>query len=216
VSEPSRTLFVGDVHGCADELARLLDAARADAVVLVGDLYTKGPDPVGVWRLIRDRGLQAVRGNHDERLVKVLAGKRADDDHGCSVIRQLDAADPAWRDHLHALPLWLEVAGWTVVHASVHPSGDLQQTTRNDCLVRRRWPRKKKNAKRWWRTYEGDRRVVYGHDAVEGRVVVRRDGRLHLAGLDTGCVYGGALTGLLVPDEVFVEVPAAQVYRPVG
>ncbi len=49
-----RTLFVGDVHGCADELDKLLRKARPTRVVLLGDLFTKGPDPRGVWSLIRE------------------------------------------------------------------------------------------------------------------------------------------------------------------
>jgi Icc-related predicted phosphoesterase len=40
-----RTLVVGDLHGCYDELMALLDAAKLgaeDRVVCVGDLVTKG------------------------------------------------------------------------------------------------------------------------------------------------------------------------------
>ena len=210
------TLFVGDVHGCAAELEALLDRVDAERVVLVGDLYTKGPDPEGVWRLVRDRGLQAVKGNHDQRLVRVIAGERPRDAHGQEVVARLDRADAAWRTHLASLPLILEVDGWTVVHAALHPSGDLQRTTEEDCLIRRHWPRGDRSAPRWWKTYRGDRRVVFGHDAIVGRVEVRRDGALHVVGLDTGCVYGGALTGFVVPEERFVTVPAARVYQPVG
>ena len=44
----SGTLFVGDVHGCAAELSELIRIARPRRLILVGDLYTKGPDPAGV------------------------------------------------------------------------------------------------------------------------------------------------------------------------
>ena len=40
----TRTLFIGDVHGCAEELDALLrecDYRRGDGVVLVGDLVAK-------------------------------------------------------------------------------------------------------------------------------------------------------------------------------
>jgi hypothetical protein len=214
LTEP-RTLIVGDVHGCAEELRLLLDQAAADDVVLVGDLYTKGPDPAGVWALVRDRGLRAVRGNHDQRLIDVLAGQRPRDVHGAEVVARLDAFDLAWRDHLHALPYHLEVAGVTVVHASVHPSGELSATTPRDFMVRRRWPSDKRSDPFWWQVYRGDRRIVYGHDAMRGLVEVRRDDQLHIVGLDTGCVYGGQLTGLLLPEERLLQVEAAEVYKPV-
>jgi bis(5'-nucleosyl)-tetraphosphatase (symmetrical) len=111
---------VGDVHGCAAELAQLLADAEASRVVLVGDLFTKGPDPVGVWRLIQDRGLSAVLGNHDVRLLELGAGDEDERTHRTRVL--LDEEDPAWRDWLSARPLHMEVAGYTVVHAGVHPS----------------------------------------------------------------------------------------------
>jgi hypothetical protein len=45
--EDSRVVVVGDVHGCADELERLLQACEfqpgRDVLVLVGDLVHKGP-----------------------------------------------------------------------------------------------------------------------------------------------------------------------------
>lgn len=212
---PSDALIVGDVHGCAAELAVLLDRAPATTTVLVGDLYTKGPDPAGVWRLIRDRGLLAVCGNHDARLVAVLDGQRPKDAHGHAVCAALDAEDPTWRDHLRALPRHLDVAGVRVVHASVHPSGDLARTTERDFLVRRRWPDDRAPCLHWWHHYTGDRPIVFGHDAFQGFVWLARGGRVRVMGLDSGCVYGGQLTGVRLPSWETVHVPAARAYKPV-
>jgi hypothetical protein len=64
-----RTLFVGDVHGCADELAALLAAAQASRVILLGDLFRKGPDPAGVFALIEEHGCEVILGNHDLNLM---------------------------------------------------------------------------------------------------------------------------------------------------
>ncbi|MBA2646346.1 MAG: metallophosphoesterase, partial [Pyrinomonadaceae bacterium] len=41
-----RTIVVGDIHGCFDELSDLLDKAElgeGDSIVSVGDLIVKGP-----------------------------------------------------------------------------------------------------------------------------------------------------------------------------
>ena len=46
------TLFVGDVHACADELRDLLALAKPDRLILVGDMFNKGPDPDGTWKLV--------------------------------------------------------------------------------------------------------------------------------------------------------------------
>ena len=59
-----RTLLIGDVHGCNDELGELLKAAHwtsAQRLVLVGDLVAKGPDSAGVVQRARELGALAVR-----------------------------------------------------------------------------------------------------------------------------------------------------------
>ena len=53
---------------------------------------------------------------------------------------------------------------------------------------------------------------MYGHDAARGL----QDHRPHTLGLDTGCVYGGALTGYLVEADRLVRVAAQETYRPVA
>jgi serine/threonine protein phosphatase 1 len=209
------TWVIGDVHGCAAELATMLRRIPPnESVVLLGDLYTKGPDPVGVWTLIQERRLRSVLGNHDARLAKQLtrtAPKK--DPHAKAVIAALDVTGPHWRSHLLGLPLYIEVEGWTVVHASIHPSGDLERTERRDFLVRRRWPHDIPSNPRWWSIYEGTRKVVFGHDAARGLVRVQRDGEPLLLGLDTGCVYGGSLTAVRLPEATLLQVPAARAYE---
>ena len=51
--------------------------------------------------------------------------------------------------------------------------------------------------------------MIYGHDAVRGL----QDHRPRTLGLDTGCVYGGVLTGYLLEDDRIVSVPAMSRYR---
>jgi len=206
-------LVVGDVHGCAAELAQLLEDAQANRVVLVGDLFTKGPDPVGVWRLIQDQGLSAVLGNHDVRLLELGEGSDDERTHRTRVL--LDEDGSGWREWLSARPLHMEVAGYTVVHAGVHPSGDLEQTRRSDFLTLRRWPDEESSDPRWHDVYTGARKVIFGHDARGGLVRVLQGGVPWLIGLDTGCVYGKQLTGWVPEEDTYVTVQAARCYCPV-
>ncbi len=62
------TWVVGDIHGCSDELARLVDHLRLapdDRLVSCGDLFHRGPDPVGVMRILRELRVPFVLGNHE-------------------------------------------------------------------------------------------------------------------------------------------------------
>ena len=74
-----RTVAIGDVHGCPDALAALVDAVapgRGDTVVLLGDYIDRGPDSRGVLdRLIALAGrcrLVPLLGNHEEALLDAL------------------------------------------------------------------------------------------------------------------------------------------------
>ncbi len=72
--------FIGDIHGCRDELQRMLDACAIDtqqkntndAIVFVGDYFDRGYDVVGTFKLLqklqRDHWVMFLRGNHEEPL----------------------------------------------------------------------------------------------------------------------------------------------------
>ncbi|MBS1199609.1 MAG: symmetrical bis(5-nucleosyl)-tetraphosphatase [Proteobacteria bacterium] len=124
---------VGDVQGCRDELLALLDRLRFDPALdrlwLTGDLVNRGPDSLGVLRLVRGLGATAVAvlGNHDLHLLAVACG------HGPGRrdpgIEQVLAAPDReelldWllrRPLLHHEP----ALGWTLVHAGLPPDWDL-------------------------------------------------------------------------------------------
>ena len=91
-----RTLFVGDVHGCSRELKKLLKKTRPTRVILVGDLFTKGPDPAGVWKLIRKHDAEAVLGNHDIAVLDQHAP--GDLTPGVSVLKASGARERVRRD----------------------------------------------------------------------------------------------------------------------
>lgn len=60
--------IVSDVHGDAVALRQalaLLDAQGAQQIVCAGDLVSKGSDATGVVRLLQERAIPTVQGNHD-------------------------------------------------------------------------------------------------------------------------------------------------------
>ena len=77
--KPARLLIIGDVHGMLDQLEALLSKAdysssRGDRVIFVGDLVNKGPKSSGVVQYAMDINATSVRGNHEDKVLRVWAG----------------------------------------------------------------------------------------------------------------------------------------------
>lgn len=199
----SRTLFIGDVHGCAEELRLLLDMVQPTRGILVGDMFRKGPDNHGVWSLIEQWNLEAVIGNHD---LIFLTEEHSD-------------YPEALLEWLRNVPLWIDgtyIDGknkvkWRAVHAGVNPFKP-KKTTRREAVTLRRYPNDYNDERDpfpfWWQLYKKKRLIIYGHDARRGL----QDHRPKTLGLDSGCVYGNGLTGYLLEENRLVHVPSRQVY----
>lgn len=232
-----RRIFLGDIHGCREELERLLERLgfdpAADRLLPVGDLVNRGPDSLGVLRLLRDLGAETVLGNHDLHFLRRAAGVGRDkpldtlgellaaEDRG-ELVAWL-AAQPFLRDHgdvfqVHAglSPLWKDPAGQLagLVPERRSPDQAFAVSVRY-CTPLGRPVREAGDpeALPWDRLYDptshGGRRVVFGHWAERGFV---HDPRV--TGLDTGCVWGGSLTAWLPEEQRFVSVPARRSYGP--
>ena len=221
-SESARHIFIGDVHGCLDELRMLLrkvELRAGDAVVLVGDLVAKGPDSAGVVAYARELSALCVRGNHDEAVLRYRRAQQQNQEPPklkkghVAVARSL--CEPDWA-YLEALPLWLQfpALGALVVHAGLVPALALTQQE-PDMLMNMRSIRsdgspssKMDEGRPWASLWRGPEHIVFGHDAVRGLQQYP-----FATGLDTGCVYGRELTALLLPEKKLVSVEARRVYK---
>ena len=76
----TRTIVVGDIHGCYDELVDLLEEVKFggnDRLISVGDLITKGPKNREVLdRFMSEPNFLAVIGNHDLALRRRWNGEK--------------------------------------------------------------------------------------------------------------------------------------------
>jgi serine/threonine protein phosphatase 1 len=80
--KPNRTIAIGDIHGCADAQAALIEAIRPgpqDEIVTLGDYIDCGPDSRGVLdRLLSLSGqcrFVPLVGNHEQMLLAALESR---------------------------------------------------------------------------------------------------------------------------------------------
>lgn len=127
---------IGDVQGCREALEDLLDLIRfnpaRDRLWLAGDLVARGPDSLGVLRLVKSLGTAAetVLGNHDLHLLAAHYGyaKPKARDLTQPVFTAPDRAE--LMDWLRRRPLLLEDEGFDCVltHAGIPPGWSQKKT----------------------------------------------------------------------------------------
>lgn len=171
---------------------------------MVGDLIARGPCSAGVVALCRRLQATVVRGNHEEKLIQWHAGKlsRGDGRELLGAIHLQVARDLCEEDwsFLESTPLWCDLPEhnlW-VVHAGVLPGLALSQQPRRALLTMRSIsetgePLVRAGSIPWGYRYLGPKHVVFGHHAQPRP-------QLHpfATGIDTGCVYGGSLTAMVL------------------
>lgn len=219
-----RTIVIGDVHGCITEFRELVDRLKPrseDRVICVGDFLDRGPDPEACVRFAREQGFESVLGNHE---VNYLTKR-----HGYSRTTVLsEGPDVDW---LRGLPTHLTFdPNFVVVHGGLVPGVPLEDQSEYRVL-RLRYidaegnavPQIKDSAEPvpaggffWTSRYNGPYNVVYGHhphSLTDPAVDIRPNG-VRCYGIDTGCVFGGRLTAMVVKDRkvTFTQVQAKEVY----
>ncbi len=232
---------IGDVHGCYAELTELLTLLgyqpdpevgmlppAGRRVVFVGDLVDRGPKVVETVDLVR-RMVSAgqgfcVPGNHDDKLLRYLNGRRVHIAHGIErTITQIEALQPSvredWIERYKALEeplathLVLDEGRLVVAHAGMKEDyqGRVSRRVRSFALYGETTGETDEYGLpvrlNWAADYHGSAAVVYGHSIVPEAVWVN-----NTIDIDTACVFGGQLTALRWPERELVSVRAHRTY----
>ena len=201
----SRAYVFGDVHGCYRELVRLMDRIGPDPddrVISVGDFVDRGPNSPACTAFVMHR--ESVMGNHEYKHVR-----------GIMSPAQLEAraqfhefGEPMGVSYVSAvnfmagLPFYLELDDAIIVHGGLEHGIPMDaqdplvlvggMSRRAICGID-----EKTNLPYWCDRYPRTAKpVVFGHLRA-GSGLPSRD---NLFPLDTGCVAGGSLTAVSIPD----------------
>jgi bis(5'-nucleosyl)-tetraphosphatase (symmetrical) len=131
---PFMIYLMGDLQGCGDPLARMLDevafSPSTDHLYVLGDLVNRGPDSLGVLKRLSHLGASAtcLLGNHDLHLLAVAHGVRKPHRGDTLGPILLSSKRGHWLDWLRHQRLAVQAHGWLMVHAGVLPQWDVAQT----------------------------------------------------------------------------------------
>lgn len=228
-----RTFVVGDIHGYASKLRKLLPKIRerasdGDTLVFVGDYIDRGPDSRGVLEIVQEQSLGGwpgpvvtLKGNHEILMLDALTKRPR---YGFDAWMQnggletvgsytggrltrnwLDAVPISHLEFLRNLRDWYEDEHGIYVHAGLKP-----ELRPEEC---------DEDAWQWIRgefidsEYHWGKVVVFGHTpqyAPHDRPIIDpKDlpwqplNRPEKIGIDTGAAYGGPLSAVMLPEREF-------------
>ena len=205
----TRTIAIGDIHGCDAALEALLSAIAPnaeDTIVALGDYVDRGPGSRQVIDRLIALGshckLVLLQGNHEEMMKRVVlddqepyewlrhGGVDTLDSYG--FVGDLDVVSSEHRDFLRNLQNFYETETDFFVHANFDPN--LELADQSDDMLR--WVKLTQYLPD--RHFNGKRAIVGHTHNRQGEIVAMP----HLVCIDTYCYGGGLLTALDTTNDV--------------
>jgi serine/threonine protein phosphatase 1 len=211
-----RTFAIGDIHGCLDQLEDLvhrIEPHKDDLLVFLGDYIDRGPRITEVIDFLIDLASEVpcvfLRGNHEDMFLEFLefgtnktlyfanGGRKTVESYlgskpFISHTQVAHALSQSHRDFYAGLRWYYEDAHYIYVHAGVQPGVPMFRQDHRDLV--------------WIRddfifSPTGlNKKVIFAHTPF-ARPFVKED----KIGVDTGGVYGGVLTAVQLPEEIFIQ-----------
>ncbi len=222
---------IGDIHGCLNKLKNLMtqiDPCAEDTLIFLGDYIDRGPDSKGVVdyliNLPKRTGAECIylKGNHEHMMLDYFEGKNEywlTNGAYQTLLSYLKSPDPessetytefgdaemlaaineaGHMEFFKNLKLFHEDEEYIYVHAGLERDKALEEQDPDVVL----WVRNQFILRPTGR----DKKVIFGHTWNEDfspSIFVDK------IGIDTGACYGGPLTALSLPSEIYYDTDEA-------
>ncbi len=185
---------IGDVHGMYDMMMLALEQIskrEPGRIIFLGDLMDRGPNSYDCVRHVKamcDSGVaECVAGNHENMMyandayIWNMNGARE------TLKSYREVSPDIYDEHvewMRRLPSCIDTGKHFFVHGGINPKLPPDKQDHYDMIWARFWQDDIKPKKGWH-----GRHVVYGHTPYKTPKLM-----IHSTGLDTGAVYGNALS----------------------
>ena len=209
------TYAIGDIHGCLTELLMLMQKIEAHIkthgksyrIITCGDYIDRGPDSKGVLDFLMARpDIIKLRGNHEDMLLTAQQGHVYFDDFrsngGGATLRSFGLSARSMTD-VSLIPekyfdfiknetrMYFEDDLRAYVHAGIDPTLKSMAVQKDSTLLWTREPFLSYPTRMF-------KYIVHGHTPLPNSNVNIRENRCNL---DTGCVFGQALSCAIFDDK---------------
>ncbi len=213
-----KQLVIGDVHGCYGEFLELLDKcalSEDDEIIALGDIIDRGPDTPRLLKFFTDhQNVRSIMGNHERKHIRSYQGKVRP--ALSQLITRRELSERGYRkmiDLIIDFPVYIELDNAVLIHGFYEPGIVLNRQKENVLIGTMSGETYflEKFQEPWYRLYDGDKPVIAGHhDYSRAHKPMVIDDKVFL--IDTGCCYGGFLTGLILPDFRLISVDCKHDY----
>lgn len=204
---------IGDIHGCYKEINTLINKLvlkNEDQLIFLGDYIDRGLNSKQVIdfliELDKKHNCIFLRGNHEQMFLDFIKKPTIENifiyNGGHKTLKSYqngknwDIPDEHVK-FLNNTKLWYETDDYFFVHAGV-PNKSLNEITKEDEDILL-WVRDE------FLNNEGffEKMIIHGHTPTKTRKVEFKDYRINI---DTGCVFGGRLTCLKLPENKVIYI----------
>lgn len=206
-----RTIVIGDIHGCYKELKQLIVDLKdnqeynkdTDRIIFLGDYIDRGEDSFKVIQYIKElqkenSNVITLMGNHEKMCIDFITENKDGwlyNGYEATLASygtyKALSKDVKWMKNL---PLYYEDENFIYAHAGINPIKPLEENSDYELL----WEREGFIYNR----AKFDKNVIFGH--TPSQLMMGGDKPYKTSagniGIDTGCVYGGYLTALIIED----------------
>jgi serine/threonine protein phosphatase 1 len=211
-----RIFAIGDVHGCLDKLHTMMKRIRIDeeedTLIFLGDYIDRGPDSREVVDFILElkkklKNVICLLGNHEQVFLNFFFYHIDTDlfyfNGGETTIASYGLVKTAEEEKINvpethleffrSLLPYYETEDYIFVHAGLRPDIALEKQDINDLIwIRYEFVRS---------TCDFGKIVVFGHTSLPEPLI-----QPNKIGIDTGAVYGGRLTCVVLPETKIIQV----------